>query len=663
MSIKLPFVLLIASCMIACEAADLPMSSTAPSDRGGAALDAIASEPASLSGSYVDLTISTPRVLTGNLAVSGQLRITGDGSLDVSNYTATIGRMSVAGELIMHSASGTVRAKSLRFTNPGSGNYNDPSLLSAGSIRLTGRYDIGGIPSSSGTHILYVAGTGTKTLTAGTIANLVVSNRGVTTAGQPVHVLGTLKLQAGELTGSEVQVDGPLRTLAGTTISNDTIVVGGILSSAGAFKPQLTVFTANRDFEIPGGSAYQYRDLEFRDQIRAEFYGVPFSGIRNVLIGSSATLDLANRSITFIGDLTVDGTLRLNSGRLTTKTITISPSSPNYAAGNRLTFGTVVLTGTGFVGGLIKGSGLEITGIGSVTVRSGQYRSVWISNPDTTMFENIVVEDMWFRAPGVVKGEGTVYFINTAAGSEMRFSRIHLTGYVQGSGLFAPTHAHLVNFVQNLSMSLTPSNYAWENLYLEAGTTLKLDADMSVPGVVTIDPASNLSLNGYELTASSLSSTGTLIMRTTSVLEVGEVSLEGQNATDSTLITAGKIRILGDSSRISRSSGNSRVIMAGTAPQFLDADNLAGLTIENPTTVSTVVDRVKGPAVLNTGHWLPNTALAPHLMGRLILLQNTTLETNDSPVYYGTLDDRGATILGVQPQPMCAYDSTCPGTP
>ena len=322
----------------------------------------------------------------------------------------------------------------------------------------------------------------------------------------------------------------------------------------------------------------------------------------NLYIDAGATLNVHGYHLT-VNQLFVSGSIimRDDDGLITAGLIDVGNTTGNYADSTLISAGTIRVVGSGNTGEVLRTSGSNhivlaghdqqfgMTSVANVDVEAD---SVTIGGTEQVIpgtFAVRVNHNLTLMA-GVLHGGASVHgTITTYAGTRLDM------GYVEAYKPLAAAGDFIVagmNFRLGVPYVIpTASNFHYADVTISNATAARLTGNLNTTGQFLITQNGSLDVRGFAVTAlrfiTYIDGGGSLIMKDRlGALTAGTVYLGAQNAADSTLLRAGTITVTAEGGNIPRSSGNHKVVLAGTEHQQFSAYRIANLDIDNPASVS-----------------------------------------------------------------------------
>lgn len=517
--------------------------------------------------------IGNGTIAVEELVLNSGATLTFLGSVAVNKLSSSVASLSVAADVVVNE---TMTLSSGAF-----------SLASGGSLTLENNSDIvisgGTLSAGSGTlgltnnyNVIYTSGSATAgvELSGSGLQDITVDvgNGNNVTLSSDLDVNGTLHLTGGSLvlSGNDLTVSGDVSSsgsgyISSTSSSNITINANGGLSGSLSFDGNGN--TVN-DFTINVGSSNSASisgmltvegtlgltdgSLDFSDATLVIDGTVDGSG--SLMGNGSSTLNIitsggissalhfasgsemvgdfminvgSGNSVTVVSDLSVHGTLDLNSGSdldISGQSLTIGSSGDIMGSGSIIANGSSsIIINAG--GGTTSNLSISGSSVGSLTVNTGSGNSVSLAG-DVNVSGNLSLQggsldlnnnDLTISGDIASGGSGNI----SSSGS----SNIWITGNSSTSGSLSFSGSG--NTVGNLTVDLG------------SGNSVALGSDLMVNGTLDLNGGSDLDISGQTLTIGSsgdISGSGSLMVDGSSNLVVNanggttsDISLSGSS--------------------------------------------------------------------------------------------------------------------------------------
>ena len=448
-------------------------------------------------------TINTPVQITGGgiVSLSDSARVP---SIAVSG-TSTV--LNLAGRKLVVTATGTsvnvFTGGLLRMNNPAdtldvSGNLNlqgtaasHAGNLTAGTMIVRGNISDGTQYEASGTHRTVFAGAAGAIATqsvsgfdsnsrpANALQNVIIEGSSAWSLCSPrLRVRGSFTATSAvamtTCTGWTLNVDGPLTTVAGSSLDVYSVVLGDVTGTSGVGGTLASEFVT---FTVPNpqlrvGLAYRaltfLRSVSFTDSIRT-------TGLVTV-DGSGSVLDIANPAgrASTLAALTISNAAALSMAQASDSLVV----SGSLTANNSTDLSLTLTAGTLRLGGVLSGSSFGASGT-HLTVFDGASATTW---------QDINSMDANAR-PGNVFRNLTI--ANTGIGARSCFSNVRVTGafrvigtstYSTCGGNFMRVDSLLVTAVGTTVNAYGFSLYNANGTQDVLGTWTPLFTDFALPG-------------------------------------------------------------------------------------------------------------------------------------------------------------------------------------
>src|SRR6267378_875092 len=628
---------------------------------------------------------------SGVIDLNGKnVTVTGDYESSYQNYTQ-------GGTLIMKNPSGVLRVLgSVNFD----GNPTD-TLLTAGTMYVGGNFRVGKNFSASGTHKVIFNGSSPQAIyqffspPASHFQDVELASSSELDINTNVQANGNFKVDSSAiLTGTgALTVRGIFNTLAGSSVTVNSIELDSSMSVAGIFSPATTMF-GGVDQIIQAGLGY--RNVTVNGT--ASFAGT--TSINGSLIANNpiGVIDLNGKDVTVTGDYTSAYQNYTQGGTLIMK----NPSGMLRVLG-RVNFDgnptdTLLTAGKLYVGGNLRvGKNFSASGTHRVIFNgsspqainefysppSSHFQDLEVANPSGLAINTSVQANgnVKVDSSALVTGTGSLVLkgtFNTLAGSSVTINGLELDSSMSIGGIFSPTNTTFGGVDQIIQAGVGYKDVTVTGRASFSGPTAingNLIASGAPKGTVDVNGSTVAVSGNYISGYFSNIEGGTLIMRNpASVLRVqGNVTFDG-NPTD-TLLTAGRMYVGGNFTlnKNFTSSGTHKVVFNGSSRQTISgsyggSSHFNDLQLDNPSGIVLASDVVANGQLISrpglhtaapTRGTFATTASTPDsIFGGGHSLTVSGLDVDTLTLDNVRLIDNGGTITNFNKIVFENYDST-----